>query len=112
MITKKEKIWMWIFIAMFVVPEILWGNLVKIINISFLPIFKNSQFFTDNPVVAFAVIMVEIIGISATFYLLNKKYLKEKLVLKYIVDTILIVIFLALLVSLYLSYVATQISFF
>ena len=25
MMTKKQKIWMWIFLAMFIVPEILWS---------------------------------------------------------------------------------------
>lgn len=111
MLTKKQKTWMWIFAAIFMVPEILWGNLTKILGISFLPIYKDVQIFTDNPILAFLVIFLEIIGTAGIFYLLNKKNAELTATLKTILNTILIIIFLVLLVSLYLSLVTSQISF-
>ncbi|OGZ79174.1 MAG: hypothetical protein A2358_04245 [Candidatus Staskawiczbacteria bacterium RIFOXYB1_FULL_37_44] len=110
--TKTQKIWMWIFIAMFAVPEILWGDIVKILKISFIPIYKSVQYFTDKPGIAFLVIIVEIIGISGIFYLLNKKVKKINVVLKYILDAILVIIFFALVISLYLSYAVSRINLF
>ena len=72
---KVQKIWMWIFIAMFAVPEILWGGLIKIFKISFLPIYKDIQYFSDNPGVALLLIVIEIIGISGVIYLIIKPLL-------------------------------------
>jgi hypothetical protein len=109
--SKTEKIWMWIFIAMFAVPEILWGNLIKVFGIYFFPIYKNIQFFIDTPSLAFLVIAIEIIGVSGVFYIINKKQVGLPLNLKYVFNIVLVIIFLVLLASLYLSYVATQISF-
>lgn len=109
--TKVQKIWMWIFGAMFLIPEILWGNLIKIFGISFLPIYRNVQLFIDEPSVVFLIIIIEIIGIVGIIYLLNKKNIIINLALKYIFDTALIIILLALALSLFLSYLTSRISF-
>jgi hypothetical protein len=109
--TKTQKIWMWIFIAMFAIPEILWGNLVKIFKISFLPIYKNAQYFSDNPTMALFIIIIEIIGVLGVLYLLNKKNPQVNIVSKYVFDVVLAIIFLALIASLYLSFAMSQISF-
>ena len=110
--TKPQKIWMWIFIATFALPEILWGNLIKILRVSFLPIYRNVQYFTDTPVVAFLVITIEVVSILGVFYLLNKKDEEINIILRSILNIVLVAIFLALIISLYLSYVMTQVSFF
>lgn len=109
--SKVQKIWLWIFGAMFLVPEVLWGNLLKIFKISFLPVYRNVQIFTENPNIAFLVIIVEIIGVSGIIYLLSKKDLGVSIKLKYILNTLLVIILLILLMSLYLSYGVSQISF-
>ena len=111
MMTKKQKIWMWIFVAMFAIPEILWGNLLGILKISFLPIYKNIQIFTDKPTLAFLVIVSEVIGIFGIFYLFNRKSNVSNIWVKYVLNVLLSIIFLLLLISLYLSIVATQIRF-
>ncbi|MCX6718455.1 MAG: hypothetical protein NTY81_02530 [Candidatus Staskawiczbacteria bacterium] len=112
MMTKIQKIWLWIFMAMFAVPEILWGNLIKIFKISFLPIYKNIKYFTDEPMIAFLVIIIEIIGISGIIYLLNKKDAKINTILKYALDIVLVIILLVLVLSLCLSYSMSRINFF
>jgi len=109
--TKIQKIWMWIFSAMFLIPEILWGNLIKVFKISFLPVYKNIQFFINNPPVAFLVIIVEIAGITGIIYLLNKKNIISNSTFKNIYNIVLIFVLLALLASLFLSLVVSRISF-
>ncbi len=102
---------MWIFIAMFAVPEILWGGLIKIFKISFLPIYKDIQYFSDNPGVALLLIVIEIIGISGVIYLINKKCPAINLKLKIVINIILIIILVMLVLSLFLSYGVGQINF-
>ena len=111
MLPKTQKIWLWISGAMFLVPEILWGNLLKIFKISFLPIYKNVQIFTDNPSVAFLIIITEIIGVSGIIYLLNKKDSEVSIKFRYVSNILLVIILLILLISLYLSYGVSQINF-
>jgi len=110
--SNTQKIWLWIFIAMFVLPEILWGNLIRILKISFLPIYRDVQYFNDTPIVAFLIIIIETIGISGIFYLFNKKDIRINISLKFFLNVLLAIIFLALIVSLYLSYAMSQISLF
>ncbi len=110
--SKKQKIWMWIFIAMFAIPEILWGSIIKILNLSFLPIYKNIQVFTDKPVIAFFVIIIEIGGLSGILYLLNNGSIRVNSKIKFIINIILSVILLLLLLSLYMSYVVSRIALF
>jgi hypothetical protein len=109
--TKMQKIWMWIFIAMFAAPEILWGDLIKLARIPLLPIFRNFQFFNDNPNFAYLVIVVEMVGILGVIYLLNKDHLGLKLNIRYIINVILFIILVALVLSLGFSYIISQISF-
>lgn len=96
---------------MFMIPEILWGDIIKIFKLSFLPIYKNIQLFTDKPLLAFLVITTEITSIFGIIYLINKKNLGVANKLKYIWNVILVIILVLLLVSIYLSYAMTQINF-
>ncbi len=111
MLSKTQKIWLCIFGAMFTVPEILWGDLLKIFKISLLPIYKDTQLFNDKPNLAFLIIVIEIIGISGITYLFNKSNLKNIIFLKYISNIFLVVVLLILLLSLFLSYSINQINF-
>lgn len=111
MLSKVQKTWLWVFGAMFVVPEALWGNIVKILKLSFLPIFRSPKFFAQNPKLAFAVIIIEAIGIIGVIYLINRSALNLSKIFKYIFNTILVIILLVLLLSLYLSYGVSQIHF-
>ncbi len=106
-----QKIWLWIFGAMFVVPEVLWGDLLKVLKISFLPIYQDVQTFTENPSIAFLVIIIEVIGISGVIYLINKAGFKNRYYLKYVFNIFLVIILLLLLLGLFFSYSISQINF-
>jgi len=109
--TKVQKIWLGLSAAMFVIPEVMWGNLIQIFKISFLPIYKDVQLFTDKPLLAFLIIILEISGTLGCIYLLNRKKYTNNIYLKYIINIILVIILLALILSLFLSFVMSQISF-
>ena len=109
----KQKILLWIFGLMFLIPEILWGDLIKISKISFLPIFKNVQYFTDNFVLVFLVILVEIIGVSGIICILNsKRRLAINNIVRYLLNALLTIILLALIISLYFSYTISRMTLF
>ena len=57
MLTKKQKIWLWIFIAMFAVPEIIWGPIFGYIS------FVKNIFETNNRAELLAVLFIQILGI-------------------------------------------------
>ena len=111
MLSKKQKVWLYIFGAMFLIPEILWGNIINILQIYFLPIFKNRQIFIDKPIIAFFIIVVEIVSVTGFIYLFNSNDNKINKVTKYIINVLLSIIFLILAISLYLSFVMSRISF-
>ncbi len=77
-----------------------------------MPIYGDLQVFTDKPILAFLVITVEIIGIGGIVYLINREEALFYQKSKYILNIVFGIILLALLLSLYLSYAMTQISFF
>lgn len=87
MISKTQKIWLWIFGAMFLIPEILFLNIPVSIS-SFLNNFSESsikspiyyffseQFFTDHQAYIMWELYVEFIGalcLSILLFLTNKK---------------------------------------
>ena len=75
--TKKQKVWLGVSLAMFVVPEVLWGAIIKILDVSFVPVYKDPQFFYDHPFFALLLIVVELIGISGLIYVVNKISLRN-----------------------------------
>lgn len=111
---KTQKIWLGIFLAMFIVPEVIWGALfsavASIFSISFHPIITDTQVFTDHPSLAHLIILVELVGISGLLFLNTKKNKSNKY-WKYIITTILVIILATLLFLLYLNYAISNISF-
>ena len=72
--TKIQKIWLWIFVAMFAIPEILFSftplSILSFINnfseTNIKPIayfFVNPQFFTDNPICLLFFLAIEWLGV-------------------------------------------------
>lgn len=102
MLSKTQKIWAWIFGAMVVVPEVLWGNLIKALHIPVLPIYGNVQIFTSKPSLAYLVITMEIVGVIGLTYLFNRGFRIGKL--KYLFNALLGLILLLLIISFCLSY--------
>ncbi len=104
-----KKIWMWIFMAMFIIPEILFSTILSsIINYSgkdFLTLsslFFNSRFFINNYFYFFVVIITELVGI---FGLLIISIRNKKIIF----ITLLAIILLWLLFVFFLGYVSSNI---
>ena len=88
MLSKIQKTWLWIFVGMFLIPEILfWFTPLSILsfmnNFSEMNIrplaylFINPQFFTDNPTYLFCFLIIEWIGLLGLLVMSIK--LKKKL---------------------------------
>lgn len=79
--TKPQKIWMWIFIAMFAVPEILFSFVLSFVdflgkNIAPLYLlFTPYHFFIDHPVYLLIAEAIEWLGVLGLFVISikNKK---------------------------------------
>src|SRR5579864_3925381 len=107
--TKAQKVWMWVFAGMFVVPEILYGNLIKNFHINFIPIFSDWSFFENYSYVALVIIGCEIFGIFGIIYLVSESIRKKKVV-KFFLLLILSLILLLEIFSLYFTYALSHIS--
>ena len=106
----KQKTLLGIFLGMFVVPEIIFGPIIKILKLSYLPLYQNSQTFSDNPIYAYLIILIEIIGCIGLLYTISKINLKK--ITRYFFNILLGLITLVLLFALLISYVMAHISFF
>ena len=106
--TKTQKIWLWVSLAMFVVPEVLWGGLASTF-LQFKPIFDLSLAFDKFPVGANIFLLPEIIAIVSLISL-NQQYQHKSNLIKYLLATLLItslVIFVALGYILYMFHYAS-----
>ncbi len=83
MLSKMQKIWLWIFGAMFIIPEILFSiipsSIINYFGKDFLTLsslFVNSRFFINNSYYFFITLAIEFIGVIGLFIFsikLNKK---------------------------------------
>ena len=95
--TKKQKIWLSIFLAMFLIPEILWGGVRWIIFRAYFPlkIFKNFDFGLtgdiNNNLLGSLIAMAQFFGLLGFTVILSK--LKTNSLLK----TIVLIFLIALL---------------
>ena len=91
MMSKMQKMWVWIFGAMFVVPEVLFlftplsllsilGNFSQINLKPLLFFFVNPQFFADNPFYLFLALAFEWVGVLGLL-ILSIKFSKKILIL-------------------------------
>jgi hypothetical protein len=114
MMTKIQKTWMWVFIAMFALPEILFFNTpLALISLSSNfsasdinpPIYFliNPQFFIDYPVFSLLVMIIEWLGVLGLF-VISIKFSKK------IPAILLGIILLWLSVELYLGYIISSMS--
>jgi len=105
-----QKTWLWDFIAMFAVPEILflttWSSIVNYSGKDFLTLssfFIDSRFFINYPFYFFTTLIIELIGVVSLLVLsikLNKK-----------IFTVLFgIILLWLVFVFFLGYMANSIS--
>jgi len=102
MMTKKQKIWMWIFVAMFAIPEILWSPVLNFYY-EFLqsswtsnvhPIRYNFLQNSDNLNYLKLVVFLQLVGLlGVLFFTLKNKNNKNK-ILRYLFITLLSVLIL------------------
>lgn len=102
--TKKQKIWMWIFIAMFIVPEILCSFLLsflEFLSIKINPLYLfviNRQFFIDFPAYLMVLNIIEWLGVLGLL-IVSVKYKRILLIILWII------ILLFLSVELFFGYI-------
>jgi len=101
--TKKQKIWLAVFLAMFLVPEILWSPISSFYVSFFLPISGNFlQLLNlipnpESPNIQKLILIIQFIGLLLTLLIINKKdYIKNKVVKwfsKFILSILIILVF-------------------
>lgn len=108
--SKLQKIWLWIFGAMFVVPEIIFSIILSsVINyfgkdfLTLSSIFVDSRFFINNPFYFFTTLIIEIIAIIGLIILCIKHN-------KGIFAILLGVILLWLVFIFFMAYLSNNIS--
>lgn len=112
--TKQQQIWLAIFLAMFLVPEVLWGSTFNAITSLFgwplHSIYFNLTTFNDYPYLAFLVIILEIISISSLWYL-NLKINRQNNLKGLFLSVLLALIDMGLVFLLFLNFAMSGISF-
>jgi hypothetical protein len=100
--TKTQKIWLWIFIAMFALPEILWSPILNFYyelsqsnKTSFIkPLRDNFLQNTDNLNILKLIIFLQLIGLLLILVsLIRNKEIKSKII-KYFLIILLIILFI------------------
>jgi hypothetical protein len=113
--TKKQKVWLGIFTAMFVVPEVLWGTIfnagTSILGLSVHSVYYNLQIFDDHPGLAYLIIITEIVAVSGLLYLNFKRQEWQHKIQKVFFTIILMLLNIALLFLLFLNFAMSGISF-
>jgi hypothetical protein len=104
--TKIQKVWLWISLAMFVVPEVLWGGLASTF-LNFKPILDFSGLFEKYPLAANILVLPHVVGLIGLL-VLNHQCQKNKFI-KYIIGMFL---FMMLVVFLYLIYVSYEFTYY
>jgi len=104
----KQKIWLYIFPGMFLVPEILWSPLWNIID-SFLQNSNNIEIFRpnfltdiDNYNSLLVVLTIQVIGVLGVLILIYKT--KLKILLKSLLFLILLLLFIVSGLILYTAF--------
>ena len=109
MLSKAQKLWLWIFGAMFVVPEVLWSPIVNFVYSIFShPIGGSSQILRSNFLFSYQsggllklIILIQFIGavLFFVFWIKNKKAISSKSIFW----SILLISSLILLVTFFVS---------
>lgn len=114
--TKIQKVWLWVSVLMFIIPEILFSFIVSFFaslygvgNFPFLyEHFINPQFFIDNPIYLFIALSIECFGMLGLL-ICNIKFNHHKYK---IIPTVIIALILILLLFIFFAgYSVTNMSF-
>ncbi len=107
--TKKQKIWLGVFLAMFIVPEVLWGGLLATF-FNFKSVYNAATFFVTVPFFGHLMFLAEIAGVSGLIFL-NFNYQYKSIFYKYLFRIILLLILLGQLFIAYAYYSFIFVSF-
>jgi len=96
--SKAQKIWMWIFIAMFALPELLWSPVLNFVYIIYkggnIPVILRNNFLMSSDYRSLLVLVLFIQTIGALLFLI--KFIKVPL--SFILKIILSIIFTLLFI--------------
>ena len=85
--TKKQKIWLWIFLGMFILPELLWSPSGNFIYELYKSHYGNTRPFRNNFLqdssninIFSTVLFIQLLGlfISAVYLIIINKSIKQK----------------------------------
>ena len=113
---KKQKIWLWIFLAMFVLPELLWSPIVNLIYSIITPtingsfqVFRNNFLLNSNFDFLFLpVLLVQFVGIL--IFTINWVRVKNNIQNKIIYRLVLILSILLSILSAIVFFVGYSVS--
>lgn len=111
MLSKIQKIWTWIFAAMFIVPEVLFliipSSIINYTGKTFLTLltpFFDSRFFINHPSLFFTVLIIELLGLVGLFAITIKANKK-------LFAICLLLISLWLIFLIFLAYISNSVNF-
>ena len=113
---KIQKIWLWVSMVMFLVPEIFFSPIISffaslsgITNFPFLyKYFIDLNFFSDNPIYLFIILSIEFLG-ALGLLIWNVKFNHYKY--KIFLTVIITLIIFTLLLLFFVGYSVTNMSF-
>ena len=83
--TKKQKIWFSIFLAMFLVPEALWSPVnsfyhdIGISPFEFRGLINSNNFFGDNLTLIKAILCAQFVGLLIVFWIVSTTSFDKKI---------------------------------
>ena len=110
--TKVQKVWLGVFLAMFIVPEVVFGGLISTFfgNQSPLPIVHPSIFIDKVLFLGYLMFLSEIFGIAGLL-VISRRIQYKNLLLKYLFISTLVLILLIQILIAYAYYRFTNTSF-
>ena len=113
--TKSQKIWLGVFLAMFIVPEVIFSflisSLASLFSFGFSPLYKafiNPQFFIDHPGYLYIFLLIEWFGVLGLLILNAKHNFGKYRTLGTVALSILLVL---LIIIFYIGYAISNINF-
>lgn len=112
--TKNQKLWFWVGLALFAVPEILFsflvGSIASVFGKATWSIYSSlvgQQFIVDHQTYLFVALVIECIGVALVL-IGNIKYSPARV--KNLFTALLTLLLFALLLVLYVGYVVSNIN--
>ncbi len=102
--SKTQKIWLSIFLGMFIVPEVIWGSTFGYLSLT------NRLFQESNKSLLLLVLLVQIVGCAGAIIYLIKNQIRKNILFWVIVAILILVLFKSLFLF-YVIFATKNISF-